>query len=67
MRPYNWIPKYSNVFELKHDSTIGNKKAARQYAKKNIKKELEYYEYYFMPFYERPWDFEDYQEIKIAL
>ena len=45
MKPYNWIPKYSNVWELKHDSTIGNKKAARQHAKDELALDIvEYYD-----------------------
>lgn len=49
MKPYNWILKYSNVFELRHDSTIGNKKAARQYAKDELA--LDIVDHYYWKMY----------------
>lgn len=40
MKPYIYSHKYHNVIECKPVNTVSNKKATRQHAKKEIRKEL---------------------------
>lgn len=43
MKPYIWINKYCNVYELKGDNTCHNKKSKRQENKNIIRDELNRY------------------------